>query len=185
MGGGRTPDVKFVEALEAALTVPIRHTHDALAKRYVTNHSFKRDLDQWMVSLGWTVVSDTEGLHSLLERAAKFGCYLFVNKLVFHEALLKKYGRTMVPLYAPPDITTGDDLQMRLQHFFAEAKQITGDYETIFGDDPKDTRATAACLASKGQGESAPCDGPIASRRIGRCSTDFKPADGVFHGAFL
>ncbi|MBB1073437.1 SAM-dependent DNA methyltransferase [Rhodoferax sp. 4810] len=138
VGGGRTPDVKFVEALEAALTVPIRHTHDALAKRYVTNHSFKRDLDQWMVSLGWTVVSDTEGLHSLLERAAKFGCYLFVNKLVFHEALLKKYGRTMAPLYAPPDITTGDDLQMRLQHFFAEAKQVTGDYETIFGDDPKD-----------------------------------------------
>lgn len=138
VGGGRTPDVKFVEALEAALTVPIRHTHEALAKRYVSNHSFKRDLDQWMVSLGWTVVSDAEGLHDLLERAAKFGCYLFVNKLVFHEALLKKYGKTMAPLNAPPEITTGDDLQMRLQHFFAEAKQVTGDYETIFGDDPKD-----------------------------------------------
>lgn len=138
VGGGRTPDVKFVEALEAALTVPIRHTHTALAKRYVSNHTFKRDLDQWMVSLGWTVVSDEEGLHELLERAAKFGCYLFVNKLVFHEALLKKYGKTMAPLNAPPEITTGDDLQMRLQHFFAEAKQVTGDYETIFGDDPKD-----------------------------------------------
>lgn len=24
------------------------------------------------------------------------------------------------------------------KHFFAEAKQVTGDYETIFGDDPKD-----------------------------------------------
>ncbi|MDP2418406.1 MAG: N-6 DNA methylase [Hydrogenophaga sp.] len=138
VGGGRTPDVKFVEALEAALTVPIRHTHEALSKRYVSNHSFKRDLDQWMVSLGWTVVSDADGLHSLLERAAKFGCYLFVNKLVFHEALLKKYGKTMAPLNAPPEITTGNDLQMRLQHFFAEAKQVTGDYETIFGDDPKD-----------------------------------------------
>ena len=138
VGGGRTPDVKFVEALEAALTVPIRHTQEALAKRYVSNHSFKRDLDQWMVSLGWTVVSDADGLHDLLERAAKFGCYLFVNKLVFHEALLKKYGKTMAPLNAPPEITTGDDLQMRLQHFFAEAKEVTGDYETIFGDDPKD-----------------------------------------------
>jgi len=138
VGGGRTPDIKFVEALEAALTVPIRHTQEALAKRYVSNHSFKRDLDQWMVSLGWTIVSDQEGLQDLLERAAKFGCYLFVNKLVFHEALLKKYGKTMAPLNAPPDISTGDDLQMRLQHFFAEAKQVTGDYETIFGDDPKD-----------------------------------------------
>ncbi|MBK7117738.1 MAG: hypothetical protein IPH64_01170 [Comamonadaceae bacterium] len=102
----------------------------------MSNHSFRPH--QWMVSLGWTVVSDTEGLHDLLERAAKFGCYLFVNKLVFHEALLKKYGKTMAPLNAPPEITTGDDLQMRLQHFFAEAKQVTGDYETIFGDDPKD-----------------------------------------------
>ena len=138
VGGGRTPDIKFVEALEAALTVPIRHTHEALAKRYVTNHSFKRDLDQWMVSLGWTVVSDADSLHDLLERAAKFGCYLFVNKLVFHEALLKKYGKSMAPLNAPPEISTGDELQMRLQHFFAEAKQVTGDYETIFGDDPKD-----------------------------------------------
>lgn len=138
VGGGRTPDIKFVEALESALTVPIRHTHEALAKLYVTKPPFKRDLDQWMVSLGWTIVSDSEGLQELLERAAKFGCYLFVNKLVFHEALLKKYGKSLAPLNAPPEITTGDDLQMRLQHFFAEAKQVTGDYETIFGDDPKD-----------------------------------------------
>ena len=138
VGGGRTPDIKFVEALESALTVPIRHTHDALGKLYFGNHVFKRDLDQWMLSLGWTIVSDAEGLQELLERAAKFGCYLFVNKLVFHEALLKKYGQSLAPLNAPPDIMTGDDLQMRLQHFFADARQVTGDYETIFGDNPKD-----------------------------------------------
>ncbi|MDH6147053.1 MULTISPECIES: HsdM family class I SAM-dependent methyltransferase [Paraburkholderia] len=138
LGGARTPDIKFVEALESALTVPIRLTHEALAKLYIAKHTFKRDLDQWMVSLGWTIVNDSEGLQELLERAAKFGCYLFVNKLVFHEALLKKYGKSLAPLNAPPEISTGDELQMRLQHFFAEAKQVTGDYETIFGDDPKD-----------------------------------------------
>ena len=138
VGGGRTPDIKFVEALESALTVPIRHTYEALAKLYVTKLPFKRDLDQWMVSLGWTITSGADGLQELLERAAKFGCYLFVNKLVFHEALLKKYGRSLAPLNAQPQTTTGDELQMRLQHFFAEAKQVTGDYETIFGDDPKD-----------------------------------------------
>jgi hypothetical protein len=138
VGGARTPDIKFVEALESALTVPIRHTNEALAKLYISNHRFKRDLDQWMVSLGWTIVNDSAGLQELLERAAKFGCYLFVNKLVFHEALLKKYGKSLAPLNAPPEITMGDELQMRLQHFFAEAKQVTGDYETIFGDDPKD-----------------------------------------------
>ncbi|MDP3759634.1 MAG: N-6 DNA methylase [Ramlibacter sp.] len=138
VGGARTPDIKFVEALESALTVPIRHTHEALAKLYVTKPALKRDLDQWMLSLGWTIVTDSEGLQELLERAAKFGCYLFVNKLVFHEALLKKYGKSLAPLNAPPNITSADELQMRLQHFFSEAKEVTGDYETIFGDDPKD-----------------------------------------------
>ena len=138
VGGERTPDIKFVEALEAALTIPIRHTHEAIAKLYVSKPAFKRDLDPWMLSLGWMIVSDAEGLHDLLERAAKFGCYLLVNKLVFHEALLKKYGETLLPLNAAPEITSGDDLQMHLQHYFADAKRITGDYETIFGDDPKD-----------------------------------------------
>lgn len=137
-GGARTPDIKFVEALESALTVPIRHTYEILAKLYVSKPALKRDLDQWMLSLGWTIVTDPEGLQELLERAAKFGCYLFVNKLVFHEALLKKYGKSLAPLNAPPDITSADELQMRLQHFFSEAKQVTGDYETIFGDDPRD-----------------------------------------------
>lgn len=136
--GSRTPDIKFVEALESALTLPIRHTHEAIAKLYTTKPTFKRDLDQWMLALGWTIVTDAEGVRELLERAAKFGCYLFVNKLVFHEALLKKYGKSLEPLKAPPEITTGDELQMRLQTFFAEAKEVTGDYETIFGDNPAD-----------------------------------------------
>ena len=136
--GSRTPDIKFVEALESALTLPIRHTHEALTKLYTSKPTFKRDLDQWMLALGWTIVTDAEGVRELLERAAKFGCYLLVNKLVFHEALLKKYGKTLEPLLAPPEITTGDELQMRLQSFFAEAKEVTGDYETIFGDNPAD-----------------------------------------------
>lgn len=132
--GDRTPDIKFVEALESALTLPIRHTYEAITKLYSSKLVFKRDLDQWMVSLGWAIVSDAEGQRELLERAAKFGCYLLVNKLVFHEALLKKYGKSLEPLKAPPEITTGDELQMRLQTFFAEAREVTGDYETIFGD---------------------------------------------------
>lgn len=132
--GDRTPDIKFVEALESALTLPIRHTSEAITKLYSSKPIFKRDLDQWMVSLGWAIVSDAEGQRELLERAAKFGCYLLVNKLVFHEALLKKYGKSLEPLKAPPEITTGDERQMRLQTFFAEAREVTGDYETIFGD---------------------------------------------------
>ena len=150
--GSRTPDIKFVEALESALTLPIRHTHEALTKLYTTKPTFKRDLDQWMLALGWTIVTDAEGVRELLERAAKFGCYLLVNKLVFHEALLKKYGKTLEPLLAPPEITTGDELQMRLQSFFAEARDVTGDYETIFGDNPADMGRRIPFYADAGNG---------------------------------
>lgn len=89
-----------------------------------------------MLSLGWQIVDDAEGKRTLLRNAAKFACYLLVNKLVFHEALLKKYKGRFDPLKAPPEVTTGDDLAQRLQYAFDEAKRVTGDYETIFGDDP-------------------------------------------------
>ncbi|MDP2824172.1 MAG: N-6 DNA methylase [Sulfuritalea sp.] len=134
--GTRSPDLKFVEALESALALPIRQTFEELNGRYA-KPAFKRDLDGWMVSLGWQIVSDAEGLRELLERAAKFACYLLVNKLVFHEALLKKYNRNMEPLKAPPEVTTGDELRIRLQSFFEDAREVTGDYETIFGEDPQ------------------------------------------------
>lgn len=133
--GARSPDLKFVEALESALALPIRHTFDELDSRY-RKVAFKRDLDQWMVSLGWQIVDDAEGVRDLLERAAKFSCYLLVNKLVFHEALLKKYGKKLDPLQAPQEVTTGDDLRQRLQGYFEDARDVTGDYETIFGEDP-------------------------------------------------
>ena len=133
--GTRTPDAKFVDALESALAFPIAATFEQLAIRYKTP-SVKRDLDKWMLSLGWQIVDDAEGKRTLLRNAAKFACYLLVNKLVFHEALLKKYKGRFDPLKAPPEVTTGDDLAQRLQYAFDEAKRVTGDYETIFGDDP-------------------------------------------------
>jgi hypothetical protein len=133
--GVRSPDSKFVDALEAALAFPIDATFRALQDRYKTP-AVKRDLDRWIISLGWQIVDDAEGKRTLLRNAAKFACYLLVNKLVFHEALLKKYKGRFDPLKAPPEVTTGDDLQQRLQHSFEEAKRVTGDYETVFGDDP-------------------------------------------------
>ena len=42
-----------------------------------------------MLSLGSQIVDDVEGRRTLLRNAAKFACLLLVNKLVFHEALLK------------------------------------------------------------------------------------------------
>jgi type I restriction-modification system DNA methylase subunit len=134
--GLRSPDQKFVEALESALALPIRYTQDELFKRYESK-AFKRDLDAWMRNLGWTIRDDAEGVRDNIERTAKFSCYLLVNKLVFHEALLKRYGKIMDPLAAPPEVDTGEMLRVRLEGFFADARWVTGDYETVFGDHQK------------------------------------------------
>ena len=67
-------------------------------------------------------------------RASRFACYALVNKLVFYEALLKRYGSDMDKLRVPKHIDTGDALRNHLGRYFADAKSVTGDYETVFGE---------------------------------------------------
>jgi len=100
------------------------------------NPALKSRLDKWMrEEQGWTILDDPEGIRDNLERAAKFACYALVNKLVFHEALLKRYAPKMNGLAVPEHIDTGDALRQHLERYFAEAKDVTGDYETVFGED--------------------------------------------------
>ena len=67
-------------------------------------------------------------------RNAQFACYVLVNKIVFHEALLKRYRGVMQPLDLPEHITTGDDFRIQLAAKFRSAISATGDYETVFGE---------------------------------------------------
>ena len=87
--GTQLPDEKFLQMLESALHLPIIFTQDELEDRY-KKPKLKADLDQWMKAKGWLIVDDPEGKRDNLERAAKYACYALVNKLVFHEALLKR-----------------------------------------------------------------------------------------------
>jgi hypothetical protein len=58
--GVRSPDEKFIEALESALRLPIRATFDDLDLRY-RKPAFKAELDRWMRDeQGWTIVVDIE-----------------------------------------------------------------------------------------------------------------------------
>lgn len=133
--GYKPPDERFVDGLESALNLPIRLTLDALEEHYRTARG-KTDLDAWMRDeQGWTLATDAEGIQDNLERAAKFSCYALVNRLVFYEALMKRYGAQLHRLNVPEHIDRGDDLRLHLEGFFNEAKQITGDYETVFGED--------------------------------------------------
>jgi hypothetical protein len=48
---------------------------------------------------------------------------------------MKRYGAQLHKLNVPNHIDRGDDLRLHLEGYFAEAKHITGDYETVFGED--------------------------------------------------
>jgi hypothetical protein len=132
--GTQLPDEKFLRMLEAALHLPIIFTQDKLEKCY-DQPKEKRDLDQWMKVKGWLIVTDPQGVRDNLERAAKYACYALVNKLVFHEALLKRYAGKMAKLSVDKHIDKGEDLRLCLAKFFLEAKAVTDDYETVFGED--------------------------------------------------
>ena len=132
--GTQLPDEKFLRMLEAALHQPIFYTLDELEERYGKPKS-KAELDQWMRAKGWLIVDDPEGVRDNLERAAKYACYAMVNKLVFHEALLKRYADKMDRLSVQEHIDKGEDLRLCLAKFFMEAKVVTDDYETVFGED--------------------------------------------------
>lgn len=132
--GFKPPDERFIDLLESALHTPIMMTFEVLLSRY-TDPKFKRELDAWMRQEGWTILDDQEGIKDNLENASKYACYALVNKLVFHEALLKRYGAKMDKLIIPEHIDTGEQLRLDLEKYFAEAKDITGDYETVFGED--------------------------------------------------
>ncbi|MDN5936879.1 MAG: N-6 DNA methylase, partial [Nitrosospira sp.] len=57
------------------------------------------------------------------------------TKLVFYEALLKRFGGEMEKITIASHVTTGEDLRTHFEGYFAEAKKATGDYETVFGED--------------------------------------------------
>ncbi|MBW2069587.1 MAG: SAM-dependent DNA methyltransferase, partial [Deltaproteobacteria bacterium] len=131
----QTPDEKFIEALESSLRLPILFTFEELAEKY-NKPKFKSELDKWMrEDQGWIILGDPEGIRDNLERASKFSCYALVNKLVFHEALLRRYGAKIRKLAIPAHIDRAEDLRLHLEMYFEEAKEITGDYETVFGED--------------------------------------------------
>ncbi len=137
--GRKPPDEKFIEALESSLKMPIQFTYDKLDQLYKNKRERVR-LDKWMrEDQGWTIYDNPEGIRENLERASRFACYALVNKLVFHEALLKRYGRRLVKLRVPDHVETGEQLWTHLESYFKDAVKVTGDYETVFGEDHRST----------------------------------------------
>jgi hypothetical protein len=115
----RSPDDYFVQALESFLKRPIEETKWALRERD-THESKKAKLDRWMRDdQGWTLGDDRD---DLIDRASKFACYATANKLVFYEALKKRFARLPVLKFGP-NVRTGDEALDQLDAFFSRAKR--------------------------------------------------------------
>lgn len=131
-------DERFVARLEAALDTPIFLTLAEITQRYhdAKQKAFRRHLDSWMRDeQGW-VLSDAESiLRDNLVRAAKFTCYVLVNRLVFYEALRRHHSDTLKKPQVSKQIWRGEEMHQLLEHLFARAKECTGNYETVFDGD--------------------------------------------------
>ena len=131
----RPLDEKFIRVLESALELPILQTGNAVSVRYSKERYFARDIDAWMRdSQSWLISTDPKILRDNLERAAKFSCYVLANKIVFQQALRRRFP-SLRKIRIPESVKTAAKLQETLHAAFDEAKRVSRDYETVFDGD--------------------------------------------------
>lgn len=124
-------DQRFIVRLEGALEDPILATEHELRSRWARDGEFRAELGQWMrEEQGWELSGDIERLHLNLDRAARLSCYVLANKLVFYEVLRRRF-RTLPPLAGVTPATTRELSETWVRRF-AEAVDVSKDYETIF-----------------------------------------------------
>ena len=131
----RPLDEFFITVLEASLERPITLTQAALTKKCDRDGQFKVQLDAWMRDIQQWHLSDDELVRrDNVERAAKFACYVLVNRIVFYEVLRKKYTR-LPAIRVPARLAHAAELHALLADCFDKAKKATRDYETVFDGD--------------------------------------------------
>ncbi|MGB6176963.1 MAG: N-6 DNA methylase, partial [Methylocella sp.] len=130
----RAPDIYFIHSLESFLERPVLLTKLELEGRFARSAERVR-LEAWMRDRqGWSLGGDEE---ELLLRAAKFTNYTAITRLIFYEALRKRFAR-LPQLRVEKHVRDGETLFESFRANFDEAREITGDYETVFGIDPAD-----------------------------------------------
>ncbi len=130
-------DRLFIARIESALDFPIQRTIAAIRHNMDSSPPFRRGIEKWMRDVqGWVVTEATED--SNIDHAARFTCYVLVNRFCFYNALRRKYSR-LPRLVVPNSIDTGAGLQRKLAKSFDDAKRFTGNYETVFDGDYGDT----------------------------------------------
>lgn len=125
---GMPPDEVFINSLSALLASPVASIRQDLHERRSSDKKFESDLIVWMVDeQGWN--HTPEQWDAELARAARLTAYVFTTRLMFYEAL-----RRSQPALPPLAITKSSAkvVQATIGELFAEAREKSGDYETIF-----------------------------------------------------
>lgn len=143
-------DEKFLLLWEAALEQPVAQTLAALHARYGDDNAWIVQFNTWMrEKLGLILSDDPETQADNFETAAKFSCYVLANKILFYKALRRNPRfKRLRTLRIGDEIATGAALQTLLGNYFSHARDVTGDYETIFGGDFGDTLPFGADAAA-------------------------------------
>ena len=129
-------DERFIDMLDTALETIVFHTFDALYQSYQEDIPYRDALISWMVKeMGWTHSAET--LDDDLKRAVKISCYRLVNKLMFYNALRRRF-QALAPIKPSPYLNDGAMLHQQLEFHFQQAMVASGDYETVYTTEPPD-----------------------------------------------
>lgn len=126
---GMSPDEAFIGALRALLRAPVAAVREEMDRRRSADASFEARLVAWMVDeQGWTHVP--ERWAEEVDRVARLTAYVFTTRLVFYEAL-RRSQPTLAPLGLPEGVGANVARGV-VQAYFSDARERSGDYETLF-----------------------------------------------------
>ncbi len=126
---GMSPDEVFIGALRALLRAPVAAIREEMDRRRLSDAAFEQRLVGWMVDeQGWTHVP--EQWDEEVNRVSRLTAYVFTTRLVFYEAL-RRSQPTLSRLQLPDEVPAGVARRI-VRAYFEEARERSGDYETLF-----------------------------------------------------
>lgn len=122
-----TPDEMFIEAIRALLRAPVASVRDTLSVRKDGDQEFRDQLIRWMVDQqGWT--HEAAKFEDEVQRVANVSAYVFTTRLLFYEAL-RRAQPSVTKLEIPAGVLPA---QATVKALFDHAREVSGDYETVF-----------------------------------------------------
>ena len=125
----QTPDAFFVESLRSLLARPVAEIRDSITVEKTTKTAFKDDLVRWMVDQqGWP--HSESDFAQEIQRVAQVSAYVFTTRLLFYEAL-RRAQPSLDEISLPPSAAVNPTRRL-VEGLFEEARNVSGDYETVF-----------------------------------------------------